>query len=317
MSSTEEGGTEDLSGLPTQGQGVSGVSQEDYRALFDKLILAEKLFRERDITNHETISSLKISCEAIHGENVRIRRKNLELRRCFVAMRAERKALDEGVAELSHAANLLEMREQEMDAKLKACDREKENNRTAFEALQKRCEGMVPGEAYHRLQATLTVIIEDHKLAEESTLVFEEERQAAHLAAREAEKRCELFKNRVDALELELRSVLIREDASKTTVATLDQQVRDVDQELRDISRRLVQLEGEKSALLTQINFSRMARRVDQTAFEQQCAAVTAAASVRELALQEKNSRLAAELEAASVRELALQEKTSRLAAEL
>lgn len=316
-------------------QGVSvGISQRDYQALYDKLLFADRLFRERDSTNQQTIQSARAACTSLTTENVRLKRKNQELRRVVDAMRAERQSIDEDVTELAHVAHLLEMREQEVEAQLKVANREKEFNLNAFSNLQKDLALMVSLEEYHRLQKTVALLADDHKLAEESTLVFEEERHAAHLAAKEAEKRCDVFKAKADNLEIELRSVLLREEASRIAATALDQQVRDVDDERRDMSRRLVQLECEKSSLLTQINYERLEKKrinLAHTALEQQCAGQTIlikneqdklaksleAASLRELGLQEKILCIAADLEAVSAREQALQEKCLRMAAEL
>jgi len=87
-------------------------SRDEYRALHEKLILANQLFEERDERSRRRISDLTSEADML--------RKQLEdNRNSLAALHSQRAAFEKDVASLSRVAASLELREQEMHSGLR------------------------------------------------------------------------------------------------------------------------------------------------------------------------------------------------------
>lgn len=311
-----------------------GVSSEEYKHLYEKFILANKLFDERDELNRKQLQSLQT-------EVTSLRHKCQQYRDVIKKQRSFREAFDSDVQQLTRAADMLEQREREVELKNKILAN---SNAELSESLDKKNleiqklqhqidEKMVPvtelkdivdryeklklrferdtapledytslSERFEKLKLKFqnnTVPLEEHnellerfdklrlklqnesvsldehnatrqwlkealdekKLIEETMRFFDEERHASALAAKEADSKVCVFKNRADAVEVELRDSLGREVELQETASILKQDLVAVEAEMQQLTSRVVSLESEKAALLTQLGTTKIAHR--------------------------------------------------------
>ena len=261
-----------------------GVSHQEYQALYEKLLLATRLFEERDQVAQSKLSLLQHKCVEYAG--------------IIKAQRSARRIFEQDVQQLMESASQLEARNQEHLAQNRALQHEfkvlSEENASLSTALSKhkirleqsyvprddyqevleRVEKLqsrldaktVPLEEHLHLKGVLQQVVEEKRLVEEASRFFDEERHAAALAVKEAESHCGVFKSRCDSVEIELKDSLVRLDALVGEIALLREELSAAQGEKHEMTQRLIALEGEKATLLTQLGGLKIAKRSEELA---------------------------------------------------
>jgi len=277
---------------------MAGVSHGEYQALFEKLVKANRLFEERDALSRQKLTFLQHRCQEYAGiikaqqsarrlfeqdvdkltqaaglleqrekdvdaKNKQLREDNAALSAALAKKMAQFDALslqvDEAYVSLETHRKLLRKLEQCVPRE----DLQEAVERA--ERLQTRLETQtVSAEEHAHLKSVLQQVVEDKRLVEEASRFFDEERHAAALSVKEAESKCSVYKNRVDSVEIELKDCLVRQEALEGAVAALKEQLISSHDETHGLTQRIIGLESDKAALLTQLGTLKIARRSEE-----------------------------------------------------
>ena len=261
-----------------------GVSHQEYQALYEKLLLASRLFEERDQVAQSKLSLLQHRCVEYAG--------------IIKAQRSARRIFEQDVQQLMESASQLEARNQEHLAQNRTLQHEvkvqSEENASLLTALSKqkirleqsyvprddyqevleRAEKLqsrldantIPLDEHVHLKGVLQQLVEEKRLVEEASRFFDEERHATALAVKEAEAHCGVFKSRCDSVEIELKDSLVRQDALVGEIALLRDELSAAQGEKYEMTQRIIVLEGEKATLLTQLGGLKIAKRSEELA---------------------------------------------------
>jgi chromosome segregation ATPase len=104
----------------------SGVSGDEYRALYEKLVLANRLFEEREGLSHRKLALVKEELE-------RTQRKCLEYRSVIKTQRKMRLVFEQDVQSLTRAADMLDQRERDVECKYLAVSEQNADLATRLE----------------------------------------------------------------------------------------------------------------------------------------------------------------------------------------